>query len=378
MGVLDFIGDIFGVESQSNVAGAQMAFNAKEASKNRQFQREMWHSQNAYNDPSAQRDRMLKAGLNPWSPEGQGYASSSVSHDLPQGSQAAPFTPVGQYYNPISTFKELSLAVKSIADAKKAGVETNRLEAFTEEELQSLILKNESQGYMNTMLGIDSKYHDQKVTQQLNKVKEEISLIIANKDLSEQQKSESIQRVTNLINETHIQESEKNLLIQQYTDLIATRDARIKEIQSRTSANYAQGNMFTSQANLNNAYKEFQDFQNDLNKSTSKSQKEALAQKFIEKAKQYGIETNQMREALEKAKKDNDWYAWHAITDKVIGAIGAIHPFIGTEDTFSTEDEDSSNVTDYDKDGKPTHKQVGQHVNKRKTSRVQSKRLRLR
>ena len=59
-------------------------FNAAEAEKARQFQLDMWNEtfdkQNAYNDPSAQIERLRAAGLNPallMSGSGSGVATSS-------------------------------------------------------------------------------------------------------------------------------------------------------------------------------------------------------------------------------------------------------------------------------------------------------------
>nr|QPB07470.1 MAG: DNA pilot protein [Microvirus sp.] len=82
-------GGLFGKKNnnstnRTNMQIAQMNndFNAAEAQKSRDFQLDMWNKTNAYNDPSAQRERLAAAGLNPalmMDGGSAGQASSSVS-----------------------------------------------------------------------------------------------------------------------------------------------------------------------------------------------------------------------------------------------------------------------------------------------------------
>lgn len=65
-----------------DIATMNNEFNASEAQKARDFQLEMWNKTNEYNDPSAQRERLASAGLNPalmMNGGSAGQASSSVA-----------------------------------------------------------------------------------------------------------------------------------------------------------------------------------------------------------------------------------------------------------------------------------------------------------
>lgn len=83
------VGGILGNNSTKNtnktnmdIASMNNEFNASEAQKARDFQLEMWNKTNDYNDPSAQRERLAAAGLNPalmMNGGSAGQASSSVA-----------------------------------------------------------------------------------------------------------------------------------------------------------------------------------------------------------------------------------------------------------------------------------------------------------
>lgn len=69
-------------KTNMNIATMNNEFNASEAQKARDFQLEMWNKTNEYNDPSAQRERLAAAGLNPalmMNGGSAGQASASVA-----------------------------------------------------------------------------------------------------------------------------------------------------------------------------------------------------------------------------------------------------------------------------------------------------------
>lgn len=85
-GVTDVVGNIFGANSQSSTNKTNMAinkmnneFNANEAEKARQYQTEMWERTNEYNDPFNQRQRLIRAGLNPYMSINSAGSAQSVS-----------------------------------------------------------------------------------------------------------------------------------------------------------------------------------------------------------------------------------------------------------------------------------------------------------
>ena len=115
----DLFGGIFGKKNnnatnRTNLKIAQMNndFNAAEAQKARDFQLDMWNKTNDYNDPSAQRERLAAAGLNPalmLNGGSAGQASSSVS--APAASSAG--NPTMQPYDWASVGGSISNSILS-------------------------------------------------------------------------------------------------------------------------------------------------------------------------------------------------------------------------------------------------------------------------
>lgn len=72
-------------------------FNAAEAQKARDYQTEMWERNNAYNDPSAARQRLASAGYNPYLALNSGAAGSATSVGSPSTASAASAAPQQPY-----------------------------------------------------------------------------------------------------------------------------------------------------------------------------------------------------------------------------------------------------------------------------------------
>lgn len=113
LAIFGLIGSIFGSSmsarsqrkaNEMNLKINQMNndFNAKEAEKARAFQLDMWNKENAYNTPSAQRERMEQAGYNAYmNPADAGSASgmsstTSASAASPAVMQATDFSSLGE------------------------------------------------------------------------------------------------------------------------------------------------------------------------------------------------------------------------------------------------------------------------------------------
>lgn len=72
-------------------------FNAAEAQKARDYQTEMWEKTNAYNDPSAVRQRLASAGYNPYLALNSGAAGSASNVGSPSTASAASAAPQQPY-----------------------------------------------------------------------------------------------------------------------------------------------------------------------------------------------------------------------------------------------------------------------------------------
>lgn len=142
-------------EHQLNLLSNQQSFQNQQRLAQEAFQREQ-------NDPAYQASRLRAAGINPAVYFGGSSSVQTVS--APSGSSpAAPSAPSGSSAPVLSAPSMIPMQamqipqlvsgaaqmVKSLADARKAGVETGRLQTFMDEEMRSLILKNRGQEFLN-------------------------------------------------------------------------------------------------------------------------------------------------------------------------------------------------------------------------------------
>lgn len=188
---LNALSGIFGMSAQDKqnklqqqLAQQQMQWQSDENEKAFQRNVQMFNMENAYNDPSAVMARLKNAGVNPFVAFGSGGAASGMtaagSGHVTNGGvspvmpnlQAVP-TGFGAAVSGIAQgISQYANVQKTIAEAKKAGAETWRLELMAEEEvkgMRSARLLNEWQ------LSINQKYGDRKASLEVRKLCEEIN-----------------------------------------------------------------------------------------------------------------------------------------------------------------------------------------------------------
>lgn len=125
-----------------------------------------------YQSPEALRAQYSAAGLDPAlaiSGNAAPAASSGSSGGAPTGAGAPTMgvTPPYQNMNAFSQgFGQIADALASLAQAKKAGVETMRMEKFMEEELKGLKLSNISQELANSLQKVDLNVKQQTALKQ--------------------------------------------------------------------------------------------------------------------------------------------------------------------------------------------------------------------
>lgn len=151
-------------EHQLNLLSNQQAFQNQQRLAQESFQKQQ-------NDPAYQAARLRAAGINPAvyfggnssvqtvsAPSGSSPAASSA----PSGSSApvlgAPSMIPMQAMQIPQLVSGAAQMVKSIADARKSGVETGRIETFLDEEMRSLILKNRGQEFLNDIQETESLF----------------------------------------------------------------------------------------------------------------------------------------------------------------------------------------------------------------------------
>lgn len=146
-----------------NQALANIWFTDQQNEKLRKWQEQEWTRQfektNAYNTPKAQVARLLAAGINPYANfnnTGTAVGSSPTTPIASTGGSPgmAGFSSnyVPNYMNPFTAGAGIAESFKTLAEAKRAGVETSRIEQMLNKELNKLDLENEYQSTRNELL----------------------------------------------------------------------------------------------------------------------------------------------------------------------------------------------------------------------------------
>lgn len=100
----------------------QNEFNAQEAQKARDWQKEFWDMNNEYNSPEA----MIARGLNPFMSGSAASSASSAPSSSPQASAAS--TPSAQAFRP--NFSSIASSIATFAEANSISKKTKRDEAM--------------------------------------------------------------------------------------------------------------------------------------------------------------------------------------------------------------------------------------------------------
>lgn len=120
-------------------------FNAAEAQKARDYQTEMWERNNAYNDPSAARQRLASAGYNPYLALNSGAAGTATNVGSPSTASAASAAPQQPY--------DWSTLASSVASAAQIFNQTQQTDAQVS-ALQGQKSLSEAQTY-STLSNVD-------------------------------------------------------------------------------------------------------------------------------------------------------------------------------------------------------------------------------
>lgn len=113
---------------------------------NKDTSKEFFDMENAYNDPSAQRDRLAAAGFNPYVAMSDGVSSVAADATTPQGSfSPSVVTPTVQPSPSIlnGVLQGVTQAMVDVAQAKKLGVDTRNVESMITRQIREMDIKND-------------------------------------------------------------------------------------------------------------------------------------------------------------------------------------------------------------------------------------------
>lgn len=232
-------------------------FSREQANTQWEREKEMFNMENSYNNPANVVGRLREAGLNP-ALAMQGSLGSAMSSAASGGSPTIGSTPtaptmqvpaIGQYYSNIANgisdaSLKASMMLKNLAEAKKQGIETSRLESTIDdyvqqakEETRRLRLENFARVFETEML---TKYGEKIKKNELESLIQDVS----NKILE----GDNIQADTYLKNQqgnlVQFEGKEKEAYVKHIEEFIQNMlnlgKAQINTEQSKQALNYQQ------------------------------------------------------------------------------------------------------------------------------------------
>lgn len=227
---------------------------------------------NTYSSPEALVRQYEDAGLNPRLAIGSNTAGSvaaSSGHSAtvsPQSSGMLGITPPYQDINAFSQgFVNIADALKSLADAKKSGVETKRMEAFLQDELKGLQFQNRATELANLF--------NEKVLERADqKLDAEIKLILTQIANGELQGKELTEKINLLKKENVIQGHVADKWVENYEADLNIKKATKEELEAAAAEKRASAQVKIDEHNLFDIKKQLMRSQIGLNLSQAKKE----------------------------------------------------------------------------------------------------------
>lgn len=317
---------------QENMLQKQFDFQSQEAQKNRDFQSQEAQTSREWNSINAQLQRARGAGVNPFALVGSGNYGSAAGSPTPSGSMAgaasvpqpAPNTSLQR----AQSFSAVADAMARLAEARRTGVDTTYLERSLDDLVRKARADADNAELVNNYQKIVNKWQDKLSSKQYSKLNHEIDVLISTDWKNLKDLDEANARIDKLRAEfklTSAQWEELRRFLDNWFDkerksIIDLRTAQAGAAGAaavRDVALAGQAGQMTE--NLKQQH-ELVSLDLAVRRASNKAEQTAAVNQFTEAAKQYGVITDQMEQALKKAARDNDWYVY----DKIIQGISAV------------------------------------------------------
>lgn len=281
---------------------------------------------NTYSSPEALVRQYEDAGLNPRLAIGANSAGSvaaSSGHSAtvsPQSSGMLGMTPPYQDVTSFSQgFVNIASALKSLADAKKSGVETYRLQKFMDDELKGL-------QYQNRATELGNLISDVKLRYAAERERREIEDLIKKIALGDVQYEELQKRIDILVHEGYIKKQEADNWYNKFTHDIGLQDAQtakiwaeegtitksqpliLEELQTRIDQNRARTSEIKANTELLRVNKGLLDIQLEIEKYTKDERMSFEYENWFRMKQNLSVYQDTLLEQLKLARKNNNYY----------------------------------------------------------------------
>ena len=284
--------------------------------------KEFFNMENEYNDPSAVRERLTKAGYNPFMTNENGEMVNVAQATTPTASGlptlATPtISPVPSPLNGV--LPEVADSMLKFAQAKKLGLDTKWYEKLYKEQVKELEINNEWNQFFNNLRKEFEPSNQQWQSEQYRSNVEKTYKEIAN----------LVQSIQNAQKQGEIYDEE--LAIKQFEKIVADNNARwIDKMNEQNFKNAVkQGNMFDASANASNAAASLSDRQRNLLGRTfngvelSNDELKEVKNMIISSAQSESAanEANKLIEELNSEQNKNKWFQKMHQLKRFVGAI---------------------------------------------------------
>lgn len=319
---------------QEKMTERQNAFNAEQAEINRQFNSDEAAKAREWGSIGSQLSRADAAGVNPYSlvsTGNYGSATSTPASGTPATAAGVPspagplnFSAETQRYNAVAQLLgAVSTGISSLATAKKTGVDTRLLEdTYTDlvkkarAEATQVDLQNTYQRFLNTIKSNTLK-------EEIDKVFKTNRLLDAQYNVTDKSIAVMDSQISELLTRADVN-SEQKRQIKRFVDEWMDRLYAAQERRDNASAadSYSHVQVNRTQADLNEANKDYQQLQTDIRKATSDVEVSAAYKRYLELLDREGIITNTLKARMEILLKEKNYYE----LDKFLGHLSSFAP----------------------------------------------------
>lgn len=327
-------------QQQLDMMREQNQFNAEQAQI--AFDRE-----NSYNAPVQQLKRMRDAGLNPYSGSaaGQQIAANNAGESASAQSSGIPDLKLAQVQAPpavlgtaFSNFATMAGAMKSVAEAKKTGIDTDLLQQTFDDLVKQQSNQTALQEMQLALNQVDLDWLPKKYSQDIEHTKQAIATAF-------QQARMYCSQAENLAYDSFLKYAQEQLakwnckLTQReikriddmlpYDQKLATAQANQANANAEQSHEIAQTERDVREHVVEKAKQEAklakQEYRVKLFQNYITSQNlDTLVQRVKSELNLTDQQANQLREAARKAKREGNWMWFDKIVGNIIGKVGDV------------------------------------------------------
>lgn len=302
-----------------------------ENEKNRQYMSDEWtrqfEAQNAYNDPSAEVERLVRAGINPSQVFGNGTNTTAMSQGSPQASAGSSIpisSPLPVNLSGSAVIQDIAGAVKALADAERTRKlmpgEARNLDSLNRQmtqETNKIVEETKGQRLAN---GLTQAFGSALKSAELQKLQADILTSRANYDVLIEQK-DYVKAQAQLVEfEKAYKASLKDLNEAQSARVKLLMEPEYNRMLSEVTQLYAQANYYNQSAMTENALRPYRErlakFESEISRFESVIKEKDAAIKiwsyeneFVSLLDKYdlpGLEKEKLRADTEKAFAERD------------------------------------------------------------------------